>query len=150
MAIRSVRIITFITHAMNPANYIGRPELFTLRQDQLDEVLTFVGLRVEDTGKVHRGPGPPPWTRHCATPPHLRAELRRRDTHGEVLRYCTVELLKKNNFHASLEATKACSNESGRCRASAATVPADRCGTVPREVRSTSHCDQQPGFPNRS
>lgn len=54
------RIITFITHAMNPANYIGRPELFTLRQDQLDEVLTFVGLRVEDTGKVHRGPGPPP------------------------------------------------------------------------------------------
>lgn len=28
--------------------------------------------------------------------------------------------------------------------------PADRCGTVPREVRGTSHCDQQPGLPNRS
>ena len=100
------RIITFITHAMNPANYIGRPELFTLRQDQLDEVLTFVGLRVEDTGKVHRGPRSATLDEASRNATSLRAELRRRDTHGEVLRYCTVELLKKNNFHAALEATK--------------------------------------------
>ena len=26
------RIITFIQHAMDPTNYVGRPELFTLRQ----------------------------------------------------------------------------------------------------------------------
>lgn len=100
------RIITFIQHAMDPTNYVGRPELFTLRQDQLDEVLTFVGLRVEDTGKVHRGPRSSTLDEASRNATSLRAELRRRDTHDEVLRYCTVELLKKNNFHASLEATK--------------------------------------------
>lgn len=100
------RIITFIQHAMDPTNYVGRPELFSLRQDQLDEVLTFVGLRVEDTGKVHRGPRSSTLDEASRNATSLRAELRRRDTHSEVLRYCTVELLKKNNFHASLEATK--------------------------------------------
>ncbi len=83
-----------------------RPELFTLRQGQLDEVLTFVGLRVEDTGNVHRGPRSSTLDEASRNAASLRAELRRRDTHDEVLRYCTVELLKKNNFHASLEATK--------------------------------------------
>lgn len=36
----------------------------------------------------------------------LRAELRRRGTHPKVLAYCTQEILAKNAFHASLEATK--------------------------------------------
>ncbi len=32
------RIITFIQHAMDPTNYVNSPELFTLRQDKLNEV----------------------------------------------------------------------------------------------------------------
>jgi uncharacterized protein (TIGR02391 family) len=100
------RIITFIQHAMDPANYVNSPELFTLREDQLDQVLTFVGLRIEDDGKVWRGPRSSTLDEASRNATSLRAELRRRDTHGEVLRYCTVELLKKNNFHAALEATK--------------------------------------------
>lgn len=100
------RIITFIQHAMDPANYVNSPELFTLRQDQLDQVLTFVGLRVGDDGKVHRGPRSSTLDEASRNATSLRAELRRRDTHTEVLHYCTVELLKKNNFHASMEAAK--------------------------------------------
>lgn len=100
------RIITFIQHAMDPANYVNNPELFTLRQDQLDQVLTFAGLRIDDDGKVHRGPRSSTLDEASRNATSLRAELRRRDTHYEVLRYCTVELLKKNNFHASMEATK--------------------------------------------
>ena len=49
------RIITFITRAMSPANYIDAPELFTLRQDRLNEALTFVSLRINDKGQVARG-----------------------------------------------------------------------------------------------
>ncbi|MGB3355535.1 MAG: TIGR02391 family protein [Mycobacterium sp.] len=100
------RIITFIQHAMDPANYVNSPELFTLRQDQLDQVLTFVGLRVENDGKIHRGPRSSTLDEASRNATSLQAELRRRDSHSEVLRYCTVELLKKDNFHASLEATK--------------------------------------------
>jgi uncharacterized protein (TIGR02391 family) len=36
----------------------------------------------------------------------VRAELRRRGTHPDVLRYCTDELLARDTFHAQLEATK--------------------------------------------
>ncbi len=100
------RLITFIQHAMDPANYVNSPELFTLRQDGLDQVLTFVGLRVENDGRVWRGNRSTTLDEASRNATSLRAELRRRDTHTEVLRYCTIELLKKNNFHASLEATK--------------------------------------------
>jgi uncharacterized protein (TIGR02391 family) len=91
---------------MNPANYVNSPELFTLRQDQLDQVLTFVGLRIDDDGDIYRGPRSSTLDEASRNATSLRAELRRRDTHPEVLRFCTVELLKKDNFHASLEATK--------------------------------------------
>ena len=36
----------------------------------------------------------------------IRDELRRRKSHPEVLRYCSIEVLKKAHFHACLEATK--------------------------------------------
>lgn len=100
------RIITFINHAMSPSIYIDTPELFTLRQDRLNEALTFVGLRVSDTGQVTRGAHSTTLDEAARNATSLRAELRRRGTHVEVLRYCTVELLQKNNFHACLEATK--------------------------------------------
>lgn len=102
----SQRIVTFITHAMRPANYIERPELFTLRQDGLNQALTFVSLRVNDRGDVARGAHSTTLDEASRIATSLRDELRRRGTHEGVLRYCTVELLKKSNFHASLEASK--------------------------------------------
>lgn len=100
------RAITFITEAMKPVRYLNKPEEFTRRQDGLNEVLSFVGLRVNDKGEVARGALSTTLdeaSKHAAT---LRAELRRRRTHPQVLAYCTVELLKRSHFHAALEATK--------------------------------------------
>lgn len=102
----SQRIITFITHVMQPANYTERPELFTLRQDGLNQALTYVGLRITDKGAVGRGALSTTLDEASRNATSLRDELRRRGTHDEVMLYCTVELLKKNSFHASLEATK--------------------------------------------
>lgn len=100
------RIITFITWAMNPANYRERPHLFTLRQDRLNEILTFAGLRVTDKGEVAYGAVSKTLDEASRIATSLRDELRRRNTHPEVLRYCTIEVLKKANFHAELEACK--------------------------------------------
>lgn len=100
------RIVTFVTRAMEPVNYIERPELFTLRQDRLNQTLTFVGLRINDEGRVQRGTLSSTLDQAARNATSLRDELRRRNTHEHVMRYCTIELLKKNNFHASLEATK--------------------------------------------
>lgn len=100
------RIITFIVRAMEPVLYRDRPELFTLRQDRLNERLAFVGLHVNAEGEVGRGPHARTLDEATRIATSIRDELRRRKNHPEVLRYCSVEVLKKAHFHACLEATK--------------------------------------------
>lgn len=102
----SKRIITFIVTAMEPVRYRTRPELFALRQDRLNEHLAFVGLRVNDEGRVARGVVAQTLDEASRIATSIRDELHRRKCHPEVLRYCSVEVLKKAHFHACLEATK--------------------------------------------
>lgn len=102
----SRRIITFINAAMDPVNYRDRLELFTLRQDRLNERLAFEGLRVNDEGKVAKGARARTLDEATRVATSLRDELTRRKTHPKVLEYCSVEVLKKDHFHACLEATK--------------------------------------------
>lgn len=102
----SKRIITFIVTAMEPVRYRTRPELFALRQDRLNEHLAFVGLRVNDGGRVARGAVAQTLDEASPIATSIRDELHRRKCHPEVLRYCSVEVLKKAHFHACLEASK--------------------------------------------
>ncbi|WP_433676885.1 TIGR02391 family protein [Microbacterium gorillae] len=102
----SKRIITFIVTAMEPVRYRNQPELFTYRQDRLNEHLAFVGLRVNDEGRVAKGAVARTLDEASRLATSIRDELRRRGCHPEVLRYCSVEVLKKAYFHACLEATK--------------------------------------------
>ncbi|WP_019175573.1 TIGR02391 family protein [Brevibacterium ravenspurgense] len=102
----SKRIVTFIVTAMDPVRYRSQPELFALRQDRLNEHLAFVGLRVNDEGKVARGAQAQTLDEATRIATSIRDELQRRKAHPEVLRYCSMEVLKKSHFHACLEATK--------------------------------------------
>jgi uncharacterized protein (TIGR02391 family) len=99
-------VIRFITESMEPVRYRDDPSLFTLRQDGLNEVLVFLGLRLNDQGKVARGPRADTLSEAALHANVLRSELRRRGVHSEVLAYCNQEVLERNPFHASLEATK--------------------------------------------
>ncbi len=99
-------IIAFIVRAMSPVDYRDKPQLFSWRQDALNEVLVFIGLRVNDQGRVAKGAQASTLSEAARHANVLRTELRRRDTHQAVLDYCTEELLSKDAFHASLEATK--------------------------------------------
>ncbi len=99
-------VIAFITRAMAPVRYRDEPDLRTLRQDALNEVLVFAGVRVGDDGRIYRGPQASTLSEAAHQASSLRSELRRRGTHPDVLRYCTIELLQRNCFHAMLEATK--------------------------------------------
>lgn len=99
-------VIAFVTAAMAPVRYAQQPQTFSRRQDDLNEVLVHVGLRVNDEGKLAKGPVAATLSEAARHASSLRAELRRRSTHPEVLRYCTLEILAKNPFHASLEAVK--------------------------------------------
>lgn len=93
---------------MDPARFIDDPTRFSYLQDGLNEVLIHVGLKVNDQGQVAKRKSGAATTLNeaAARSGRIRTELRRRSTHPEVVRYCTDELLAKNNFHAVLEATK--------------------------------------------
>lgn len=99
-------IIAFIAAAMAPVRYRDDQALFSLRQDQLAEVLVFVGMRVNDRGQVARGARASTLSEAAAHANSLHAELRRRGAHPRVLDSCSTEVLTKNAFHAALEATK--------------------------------------------
>lgn len=93
---------------MAPVHYRDSPAAFSRRQDDLNLVLIHAGYCITDEGKVGRAKSGKATTLEQAAERAgtIRTELSRRGTHPDLLRYCTVELLQKNNFHALLEATK--------------------------------------------
>ena len=101
-------VVRFMTEAMAPVRYRNEPATFARLRGELNEVLIYAELRITEEGKVARVRGGKATTLDEAAERAgtIRTELRRRDTHAELLRYCTIELLQKNNFHALLEASK--------------------------------------------
>lgn len=101
-------VVAFMTAAMAPVRYRDSPAAFSRRQDDLNSVLIHAGYRITDEGKVAHVRGGKATTLDQAAERAgtIHTELRRRGTHPDLLRYCTVELLQKNNFHALLEAAK--------------------------------------------
>ena len=101
-------VVAFIRVAMLPVKYRNDPALRSRRQDDLNEVLVHTGLSVKDDGQVaHLRDGAATTLDEAARrADSLRTELRRRGTHPDVLRYCTDELLRRDNFHAVHEAAK--------------------------------------------
>lgn len=98
--------VAFITRAMAPVSHRDDPKRFASRQQDLNEVLVHIGLRVTEQGKVARGPTASTLAEAAERAGSIRTELRRRGTHDSVLRYCTDEILARDNFHALLEAAK--------------------------------------------
>lgn len=100
-------IISFITETMTPVRYVGKDEWkFSWRRDELNKVLLFSGLFVNEQGKVAR-------TKTATTIDEakewanlLKAELGKRNVHVEVLNICELRYLKCDFFYAVFEAMK--------------------------------------------
>jgi uncharacterized protein (TIGR02391 family) len=100
------QIIDFIQCFLTPARFIGRNEEFEAHRQQLNIILAFSSMQYGQDGKF----------RHCDLARTLdeaegrvrtiRAKFKGRQIHSEVLKYCRVELLQDNYFHAVFEATK--------------------------------------------
>ncbi|WP_454778743.1 TIGR02391 family protein [Georgenia muralis] len=100
------RTVTAITQAMEPSRYVGRPDLYAWRQGALNEVLTFVGLRVNDRGRVAHAQSSATLSEAAERASSLMHQLKHRGVHDKVLQSCSREVLMRNAFHASLEAIK--------------------------------------------
>jgi len=101
-------VVAFINEAMAPVRYRDDLAEFARRRGKLNEILIHAGYCVTEGGKVgHDKPGKATTLEQAVERAGtILTELRRRGTHADLLRYCTVELLQKNNFHALLEAAK--------------------------------------------
>ena len=100
--------VAFIHKTMAPVRYRNEQALHARRMAELNEVLVYAGLAVDDKGRVIKLKVGAASTLDEAAQraDSIRSELHRRRTHPRVLDYCTDELLQKNNFHAMLEASK--------------------------------------------
>jgi uncharacterized protein (TIGR02391 family) len=96
----------FINRAMKPVQYTGKPQRFRQRQDQLNAILAFSGMRVGDDGRVCRTKPADNLDDALRRASRLHAALVSRSVHSDVLAFCRAELLQENYFHAVFEALK--------------------------------------------
>ena len=102
----SHRLLTFVVTALDPARYIADPGRFEALQQGVNEVLSMVGLRINDQGKPTNAKQARTLDEVAELAGRLRGEMNRRGVHPQVLAYCQEELLRRSVFHAVFEATK--------------------------------------------
>jgi len=100
------RVIDFVQSFLIPARFVGRNEEFEARRLELNTILAFSGLEYGSDGKFRKRE-----TAHTLDEAEKRvrtiqAKFQGRGIHPEVLKYCRIELLQDNYFHAVFEATK--------------------------------------------
>jgi uncharacterized protein (TIGR02391 family) len=102
----SHRLVTFVVRAMDPTRYVADRSRFDALQQGINEVLSLVGLKINDKGQMALAPRARTLDEVCKLAGRLQTELTRRGVHREVLAYCKEELLRQSIFHAVFEATK--------------------------------------------
>ena len=96
----------FIKLALSPANFIGENERFEGLRGEVNKVLGFSGLRIEEDGKLVQVEKTRTLSEAEKRADRLRAKLAERGVHPDVLAFCRAELTERNYFHAVLEASK--------------------------------------------
>jgi uncharacterized protein (TIGR02391 family) len=98
-------LVRLILDVMSPVRF-SSPAEFEERRTLVNERLLYAGLQLQEDGTVRRAKPATTVGEAQQRADDLRAELVRRDVHPEVIRFCRVELLQRNYFHAVLEASK--------------------------------------------
>ena len=99
-------VVKFINEALSPTSFTGEPERFEERRQALNAVLSFAGMELGVDGKVRRTKKATNLDDALARANRLKEELRRRNVHSEVIRFCDAEIVANNCFHAVFEAMK--------------------------------------------
>ncbi len=99
-------VCKFIKVAMAPERFGNEPERFEGHREALNLTLAFVGLELRENGKLYPAAPTATLTEAQERANALKAKLRDRNVHEDVLAFCRAELVQKNYFHAVFEATK--------------------------------------------
>ena len=96
----------FIARAMSPARYVNNPRRWLQLRDQLNWVLVLFWRKINDEGKLTIGAQASTLSEAAKLSGELQVELRRRDAHPELFKYCEEEFITRDLFHAMSEAAK--------------------------------------------
>lgn len=99
-------VCAFIQRVMSPVLHVGAGDYFAEKQFELNRILAFEGLRLDDAGKISGVSRASTISEAEAAASRLRSSLVARGVHTDVLAFCRAELVADNYFHAVLEASK--------------------------------------------
>jgi len=99
-------ICTFIQRVMKPVLHVQSPGYFESKQIELNRVLAFEGLKLNNEGKLERCKQARTISDAQTVADQLRRKLIDRGVHPDVLKFCRAELVEGNYFHAVLEVAK--------------------------------------------
>ncbi len=102
----SNNILTLIQKSYHPSRFINDKETFEERRSELNEILSFIGLKLNDNGKFNPVEKSKTISDAQQRATSLLTKLKDRNVHPDVLEFCKSELLQENYFHAVFEATK--------------------------------------------
>ena len=100
------QIADFIRSFLIPARFVGRTEEFEKHRQELNMTLVFAGLEYGADGQFRRCSAAQTLEEAEIRVKTIRGKFKQRRIHGEVEKYCRLELLQENYFHAVFEATK--------------------------------------------
>jgi uncharacterized protein (TIGR02391 family) len=99
-------VIDFIRAFLTPARFAGRSAEFEARRQELNTILAFSGFEYGPDGQLRRIAAATTLDEAEKRVRTIRMKFQGRRIHPEVLKYCRIELMQDNYFHAVFEATK--------------------------------------------
>lgn len=102
----SNKILEFIQNVVNPINFVNYHSDFLKLINELNKILTFSGLIINEEGKFNTITKATTINEATAKASKFRKILYDRNIHPDILKFCRPELIQGNYFHAVFEATK--------------------------------------------
>ncbi|MCH3903158.1 MAG: TIGR02391 family protein [Limosilactobacillus oris] len=99
-------LIKIIEWIMTPPGYVDRQEEFTEAINDLNVRLSFIGLEILPNGKVQSRSVATTLEEATKTAGRLKSDLEKFKIHPQILAFCRPEIISKNLFHLTFEASK--------------------------------------------
>ena len=100
------KILDFIQAFLAPVRFVGNSELFEAQRTQLNSILAFSGIEFGSDGQFKQRDAAKTLSEAERRVQTIQNKFQGRRMHPEVIKYCQIELMQDNYFHAVFEATK--------------------------------------------
>ena len=105
------KIITCIEWIMSPQNYINQSDEWINARNELNKVLQFNGLTINNSGKVEKLSKPKDFSEAYSRYSSLKDKLKPFNIHPVLLNICNKEILRKDYFELIFESSKIIENK---------------------------------------